>query len=327
MHQAAPRLQAPGMDDSELQHLLTWVQDGVVSRRQVLQLRGTDADIARMLRRRQLSVVHPGVYVDHTGPLSWRQRAWAAVLFYWPAALARESALPRPPADAAVHVAVDLGRTVRPVRGVLIHRTADFAARVRWNASPPKIALEHAVVDVAAGCRDPLEQFRVLAEACQTRETRPSAIAAAVRARRRVRDRTRLLELLADLETGACSVLEREYLQLERRHGLPTQDRRQRPDVIAGRAAYRDVDHSDFGLVVELDGKAFHDNPRARDRDFARDLETVVTSAVTTMRLTYGQVFRDGCATIHKISTLLERGGWPGALRTCEDCPTSRRAW
>ena len=68
----------PRLDTEALDHLLTWVQSGVVSRRQVLELGGTDRDIARMVRRRDLVVVHPGVYVDHTGTPSRLQREWAA---------------------------------------------------------------------------------------------------------------------------------------------------------------------------------------------------------------------------------------------------------
>ena len=41
-----------------------------------------------------------------------------------------------------------------------------------------------------------------------------------------------------------------------------------------------------------------------------------------TVRLTYGQVFRDGCATIAQIAALLERGGWPGPLVPCPECPS-----
>ena len=94
------------LDREALQHLLGWVQDGVVSRRQILELHGTDRDIARLLRRRELVAIHPGVYVDHTGTPSRRQQEWAAVLFYWPAALTRESALPKPSRSGPIHVAV-----------------------------------------------------------------------------------------------------------------------------------------------------------------------------------------------------------------------------
>jgi hypothetical protein len=90
-------------------------QDGVVSRRQALPLGLSDHALARLVRRRELSRVHPGVYVDHTGPLQWGQRAWAAVLFYWPAALWRESSLHafglRGMDESNIYVAIDASRT------------------------------------------------------------------------------------------------------------------------------------------------------------------------------------------------------------------------
>ena len=55
-------------------------QNGVVSRAQVLACGEREHDIRRRLRRREWSVVLPGVYVDHTGPLTWEQRASAGVL-------------------------------------------------------------------------------------------------------------------------------------------------------------------------------------------------------------------------------------------------------
>lgn len=121
-------------------------QDGVLSRRQSLQAGLTDRDLARLSRRRELVRVHPGVYVDHTGPLSWQQRAWAAVLFSWPAALCAESALAAHGVRSAVrdlavrdlaagvrragaaapvmHVAVDERRRVTEPDGVRVHRRA-----------------------------------------------------------------------------------------------------------------------------------------------------------------------------------------------------------
>src|SRR5512141_290787 len=68
-------------------------QDGVISRGQALGCGLDDNLLEGLLRRRQLARVHPGVYVDHTGPPTWLQRAWAAVLFHWPAGLAGLSAL------------------------------------------------------------------------------------------------------------------------------------------------------------------------------------------------------------------------------------------
>jgi hypothetical protein len=134
-----------------------------------------------------------------------------------------------------------------------------------------------------------------------------------------VPDRSLLVELLEDLDTGACSVLEREYLALERIHGLPSASRQQ-ADQLAGRTIHRDAPYVDLGVKVELDGKAFHDNAQARDRDADRDLDTLVADESITVRLTYGQVFDRGCETIAKIAALLERRGWPGPFVRCPDC-------
>lgn len=311
----------PGLDQEGLDHLLTWVQEGVVSRRQILALGGTDRDIARMLRRRDLVVVHPGVYVNHTGKLTRSQLKWAAVLYYWPAALCHRSALPKPSRTGQIHLAVDKSRHRRRIDGVTIHRIGDFDAQVKWNLSPPRVPYEHSVIAVAADAEDVFAAFTVMADACQTRETTAAALATALRSRHRFAGRSLLLELLDDLSEGACSVLEREWLILERRHGLPTGDTRQVPTTVDGRAAYRDVDHSKYDTLVELDGRVFHDNATARDRDYDRDLDATVTSSLTTVRLTYGQVLRNGCRTVRKVATVLERGGWPGPFVRCPDCP------
>lgn len=68
-------------------------QSGVVSRAQLVGLGLGGHDIRRLQRRRELVGMHPGVYVDHTGGLSWIQRAWVGVLAVWPAALCHTSAL------------------------------------------------------------------------------------------------------------------------------------------------------------------------------------------------------------------------------------------
>ena len=101
-----------------------------------------------MLRRRELVRVHAGVYVDHTGPLTAAQMQWVAVLACWPAALSHQTVIATC-AEGPVHVAVAHHRKVSAPDGVVVHRMADFDQRVRWNASPPSVRFEHAVIDVA----------------------------------------------------------------------------------------------------------------------------------------------------------------------------------
>ena len=96
-------------------------QDGLVSRRQALGHGLSVTDIKRLVRRREWVAVSPGVYVNHTGALTWRQRAWAAVLAAGPgAALCLGSALRghegpgRKRVDTStIHVAVPHGPAAR----------------------------------------------------------------------------------------------------------------------------------------------------------------------------------------------------------------------
>jgi hypothetical protein len=304
-----------------VEHLI-WTQDGVISRRQVLDAGGTDSDIARMLRRRELTDVHRGVYVNHSGHLTVRQRHWAAVLAFWPAALAHASVLPDPP-STVVHVAVSPGRSLRPLPRIVLHRTPDFELRAELDRSPPAIRLEHALIDVVSGelrNKDVAAAFAVQARVCASGRTTPQRILRVLATRQRVCGRGTLEAMLADLRDGACSVLERGYLhRIERAHGLP-EGERQTPSNATGRLTYRDVHYRAQGVVVELDGCAFHDSPRHRDRDALRDLAELSRSDLVTTRVTYGLVFGDACRTAALIGDLLRHRGWNARMRTCPAC-------
>ncbi|CAN5244354.1 hypothetical protein BH09ACT12_BH09ACT12_37560 [soil metagenome] len=310
----------PSFDPRAIEGPLQW-QDGVISRRQLLAVGARPHDIRRLLRRREVANALPGVYVDHTGPLTWNQRAWAAVLHHAPAVLCDESGLPNPDPRGPIRVAIDADRNVQQVPGVHARRMAHLAERRHPQALPPRVRIEHAAIDVAASRDDVAAAFQVLADVCQTRQTTPARISQTLGLRLQVPRRDLLVELLDDLDTGACSVLEREYLRLERVHGLPSA-RRQRRDTLRGRTYYRDVPYEPYDLEVELDGRAFHDSASARDKDLERDLDTVLDAAGLTVRLGYGQVFTRGCTTIAKIAALLRQRGWPGDFVRCPDCPS-----
>lgn len=53
----------------EIPRLLS-AQDGVIARRQSLAAGCPPTAIRRLLRRRDWATIHPGVYVNHTGPLT-----------------------------------------------------------------------------------------------------------------------------------------------------------------------------------------------------------------------------------------------------------------
>jgi hypothetical protein len=306
-------------------------QDGVVSRRQVLACGLDDSFIERRLRRKDWARIHRGVYVDHTGEPTWRQRAWAAVLFYSPAALAHESALqlaglrapgaretvrdavsdPRRP----VHVAVDQSRRVRRIPGVEVHRVNGLATVTQPSRSPPRLRLEHALLDVASDAEDDASAVAVLADACQTRRTTAARLAGCPRLRVRLPRRGFLLLVLQDVAAGAYSALEQAYLSgVERRHGLPTA-RRQRV-VRSGRtSAHRDVEYRGLGVVVELDGRLGHERQTDRWDDLDRDVDSAIAGDVT-VRLGWRQVL-EPCRTASRVARLLQARGWKGRLRRC----------
>src|SRR3954453_9060002 len=110
-------------------------QQGVVSRRQLLNLGFDDDFIEKKLRRRDWARVHRGVYIDHTGPLSWLQRLWAAVLLAAPAAADSRSALVlhglvTPSATEIVHVVVPDDRRVQAPAGIHVRTLHDWSEHV-----------------------------------------------------------------------------------------------------------------------------------------------------------------------------------------------------
>ncbi|MDO9497173.1 MAG: type IV toxin-antitoxin system AbiEi family antitoxin domain-containing protein [Nocardioides sp.] len=300
-------------------------QSGVITRRQVLGAGLAPSDLARMLRRRELAVVHRSVFVDHTGPLTWQQRAWAAVLYAWPSALTHGSALRaaegpghRGRSDRVIQIAVDWRRHLDGPDGVSIKRMRGFEDRVQWNLGPPRVRYDDAIIDVAAEAPTDLDAVAALADACGSRRTTAARLLRTVDRRKRLRRRTWLQGVLGDVAQGTCSVLEHGYLDLvERPHGLP-EGRRQASHRHQGSTVYRDVDYG--GLVVELDGRLFHDSTHARDLDLERDLDAAVGGA-ETVRLGYGQVFERGCSTAARLGLVLQRRGWDGRPTPCAGCP------
>jgi hypothetical protein len=314
------------MDEEGLAELLE-LQDGVIARWQALELKYTPNDIRRLLRRREWVRVHAGVYVNHTGSLTWQQRAWAAVLFAWPAALCHSTAIRAAdgPGRRAfgesdpLHVAVDRSRSFVADPGVMItHHLADLDKKVNWNLRPPRVRIEHAVLDLAAEAEDDFAAIETLSNAVQSRRTTAPRIRAVLDDRPRIARREFLGSVLNDIADGSCSVLEHGYLtKVERPHGLPSADRQ-----LSGSArgpVYRDVTYVAQSFVVELDGRLFHDNAAARDADMDRDLDAAI-DGLRTVRVGWGQVYRRPCLTAERIGRLLQQSGWAGVTSRCPSC-------
>jgi hypothetical protein len=281
-----------------------------------------------MVRRREWVRLLPGVYVDHTGQPTWLQRAWAGVLYYWPAALAGVSALRatagpgwRTNDDAGpIFVAVESARHVKPRTGYRLRWLSDYDRQVQTQTHPPRMRFEEACLDVVLATASPLTRIQWLADACQSRRTTPARLQSALSCRSRVRDRRWLEAVLADVAEGTGSVFEHAYLTLvERPHGLPRGHRQSPQESDRGRR-YRDIRYHPFGQDVEIDGRLFHDTADARDADLERDLDAALVRH-DTVRLGWGQIFGRPCSTATKVGILLTARGWTGTVLRCgADC-------
>ena len=305
-------------------------QSGVVSRRQAEGAGLRPHDVARLLRRRQLVPLHHGVYVDHTGSPTFLQRAWAAILLHEPAALAGPTALRAVEgpgsrrSEMPVHLAVARDRRHRAVAGIVVHRTAHLDQRALWHVSPPRLRYEEAVLDVAAAAETDLDALGEVSRVVQSRRTTAARLGEVLRSRERIARRPWLESVLADVAAGTCSVLEHGYLhRIERAHGLAPA-RRQVRDRVGPGVIFRDVLYRG-GTVVELDGRLFHDTTAQRDRDFDRDLDSAAVG-LTTLRVSWGQVFDRPCWTTARIERVLLRTGWAGGARLCSPTCALRRA-
>ncbi|MCB0895246.1 MAG: hypothetical protein KDB43_07695 [Nocardioidaceae bacterium] len=303
-------------------------QAGTVSRRQLTASGLRPHDIERLLRRRDLTRMLPGVFVDHTGRPTWLQQAWAGILYYEPATLAGRSALRAALGQrwtdaghaAPIEVAVALTRRTADLPGYRVQRVARLAERVQPSAAPPRLRVEEAALDIAMREPSDLAAIGILADVCQSRRTTARRIRAALDARPRASRRSWFESVLEDIADGTCSTLEQAYLdRVERAHALP-RAHRQRPGRARVGVPQRGVDYDPLPLIVELDSRLFHDNAEQRDVDLDRDLDAAVDGRVT-IRIGWGQVFDRPCRTAGRVAALLVRAGWTGRARRCgPDC-------
>jgi hypothetical protein len=267
-----------------------------------------------------LARVHPGVYADHTGRLSWGQRAWAAVLALEPAALSGSSALHAHGLRGHdglpwIEVGVSAPRHQVAPEGVRIVRLTRFDEVAQLHLSPPRVRIEPALLRVASRAPTDDGTVAVLADACQSGRTTAERLAAELAFILRIPRRKLILDVVADVADGACSTLERRYLcDVERAHGLPRAER-QHP----GSGTYRDVEYRRWRTRVELDGRLGHEWTTDRWDDLDRDLDSAVEDHLT-VRIGWRQVL-EPCRLAERMVRILVARGWQGRPRACRpDC-------
>ncbi len=297
-------------------------QSGVVARRQLDEIGARPTDLRRWLRRKELVVVHPGVYVNHNGPLTWSSRAWAGVLVHWPAALSHESAVNL--AGDPIHVAVEHDRTPVSRPGVRLHWIAGLDERVLWNVGPPRVRFEDALITLCSRTPHRTAALALASDACRRRRTTPERLLAELERRSNLRHRAWLTEVFLETATGIQSALESSYRRrVERPHGLPRAERQVRERTSHG-IVYRDVTYERYSLIVELDGRLGHELSAERWADMDRDLEAALTDR-TTLRIGWRHTEDRPCETAARLGRVLQLRGWRGSVRGCGPVCSSRQ--
>jgi hypothetical protein len=242
-------------------------QIDVVRRGQLLDAGLTAGTVDRMTDARRWQTDANGlVVVLHNGPLTERQKESVAVL-----AGGRECALAARTAaarcglrgwqsdDALVEVLVPRGTTYPELRfvDVKVHESRRFTGDdIHPSAWPPRVGVERALVDAACWSHRPRTACGVLAAGVQQGLTTATRLMAELELAGKVRFHRLLMRALADIEGGAHSMSEIDFIRFCVRNGLPKPKHQMVRTDARGRRRYLDaVLVGPAGEVrVEIDG-------------------------------------------------------------------------
>lgn len=258
-----------------------------------------------------------GLYDTAPGHDRLEKRIWAAALSVGePYAIGGEAALFLHGLSRQVgQVQAWVPNDRRPRSGARAVVRRDKIGRIdRATGSPRLISIEDALIDV--GQKLSTEGLvQVLTDALRLRLTTIPRLRGSLGRRRRVRARARFREILDDLD-GIESTLEWVFRRdVERAHRLPT-GRRQASITVGTRT---DVLYEESGVLVELDGRAGHEDAASAFRDLRRDNVHAVRSFPT---LRYGSADVRGrpCEVARQLWLALSRHGWTEPFHPCPRC-------
>ncbi len=268
--------------------------------------------------------LHEGVFLTVPGRDDWPTTATAALLRAMSggpvadAALCGDSAAYlwglKPRAPRTIELVVPQRRSVARPTGATVRRSMRWQTLVHDRAFPWRTTAAVTVLDVATrGSR--LDALSLVARAVQRELTTVSELRAELVARGGHRYSAVLRPALADIDLGADSGAELLFVRhVERAHGLPRSLRQEPSD--AGRRRYHDFGYTEYGLVVEVDGRLGHEQWRDRVRDGQRDRQLLTRERLTT-RVFWPDVALTPCDTAVELGSILRGRGWPGTPHRC----------
>jgi very-short-patch-repair endonuclease len=285
-------------------------QRGLITREQLIDLGLGRGAIEHRIRAGRLHVIHRGVYAVGHPNLTQKGRWLAAVVASGSdAVLSHRSAAELwgllAVSSGPVSVTVPLAR--QPGRGIEAHRGTLVGNGVTERSGIPVTSPVRTLLDLAAIAprRDVAEAFRE-AESKRPRLLTAQELLAAVDSRPRRRGNASLRAVLAEAGYGrgiSRSVLESRFRSFLRRHRFPPPARnvRMRIGILEIEA---DCVWPDQRLIVELDGRAFHDTASAFESDRARD-RALAVHGWTVIRVTWRQLEREEAQLARDLGQLL----------------------
>jgi very-short-patch-repair endonuclease len=262
-------------------------QHGVVARRQLLALGFTREAIRQRIWNGRLHPLYRGVYAVGRPELTQHGRWMAAILAKGPAAVLSHRSAAALYGIAlqkgnAIHISVPAHSRRGSSRGITVHRRTGLSATTKQGV--PTTTPTDTLVDLATQLSaDALEQ--AINEADKRDLVDPEALREAVEHLRR--PGTSRLKSTLDRHTPTDSSLERAFLRIAKRAGLP------QPQTQADVSGHRvDFHWPDLNLVVETDGLRYHRTPAQQAADRVRDQDHLV-AGLTALRFTRAQVEQD----------------------------------
>jgi hypothetical protein len=308
------------------------LQHGAIARWQAGEAGLALATIDALLRQGRWQPIYRGVYAAFTGRPPRECLVWAGILRAGPGAILShhtaaelDGLIDHP--SRVIHVTVGHERQIRFFDArpsglalpIAIHRTDRIEAVRHPARMPPRTRIEETIVDLTQLSTSFDDAFSWLCKGCGRRLVTPQQIRAAAIKRGRVRWRREILQALPLIADGVHSNLEHRYVRgVEQAHGLPTARRQPRVALLNDglpRAMYLDNLYDPFGVVVELDGRAYH-LVEDRWRDIRRD-NSNARSGKVTLRFSYADVANRTCEVATDVSDTLRLRGWGGEPRRC----------
>lgn len=307
-----------GMDKRALARLAQQQHD-VLSLAELRSVGMHESTAYRRAQDGQWTRLLPGVFLTSHGRPTFQQKLAAVVkwcgnheaVFHLDTAAYLHRMVTRPPQMVQLLVPFHSAmRTVQPI--VRIQRTRRPMDAV---GNPPRTTLERTAADMIHASQTKQQALEVMIHAIRKRLS-PHRFEQEVRARKKLRHRTYIEQLIRLPEDGVESHLELAYLSdVERAHNLPTSTG-QRRELIRGRWIRSDRWYPDHQVRCELDGELAHPG-RMTDADVMRDNDVRVLLGDITLRYRWPQVTNTPCDVAVQVTQALQHRGWTGHPTRC----------